>query len=151
MKELKDLGANPILRIEDQETEAEKSDPTVWIANTTGELRSWYEIADVVFVGKSISAHGGQNPVEPVLAGKPVVVGPNMENFKDVVTDLLEAKGILQVDRREDLVASFAKLLANPELGSKMASRGSDAMAKHKGATMRNVRFILDRVDFTRR
>src|SRR5262249_6344802 len=44
--------------------------------DTTGELQRWYSIATVVFIGKSLTAQGGQNPVEPILAGKPVVFGP---------------------------------------------------------------------------
>src|SRR4029453_331139 len=48
------------------------------LLDTTGEVRRWYSIATVVFIGKSISAHGGQNPVEPIMAGRPVVFGPHM-------------------------------------------------------------------------
>src|SRR5207244_1447292 len=51
------------------------------LLDTTGELQRWYSIATVVFMGKSLTVHGGQNPVEPILAGKPVVFGPHMENF----------------------------------------------------------------------
>ncbi|MFN2541980.1 MAG: 3-deoxy-D-manno-octulosonic acid transferase, partial [Chthoniobacterales bacterium] len=51
------------------------------LLDTTGELRNWYAIATVVFVGKSLLAHGGQNPAEVIVAGKPVVFGPHMENF----------------------------------------------------------------------
>ncbi len=57
------------------------SDADCLLLDTTGQLQHWYSIATVVFVGKSLTAHGGQNPVEPILAGKPVVFGPYMENF----------------------------------------------------------------------
>ena len=57
------------------------ADADCMLLDTTGELQRWYGIATVVFVGKSLTAHGGQNPVEPILAGKPVVFGPHMENF----------------------------------------------------------------------
>ena len=55
--------------------------PDCLLLDTTGELRNWYAVATVVFIGKSLTAHGGQNPVEPILAGKPVIFGPHMENF----------------------------------------------------------------------
>ncbi|HPR83877.1 MAG TPA: 3-deoxy-D-manno-octulosonic acid transferase, partial [Pontiellaceae bacterium] len=58
--------------------------PDVLVVDTTGELMSFYAAADVVFVGKSLCEHGGQNPIEPALFGKPVIVGPNMENFPAV-------------------------------------------------------------------
>src|SRR5262249_54162001 len=51
------------------------------LLDSTGELRNWYAVATVAFVGKSLTAHGGQNPVEPISAGVPVIFGPNMENF----------------------------------------------------------------------
>src|SRR5205823_749911 len=57
------------------------SDADCIVLDTTGELQRWYAIATIVFIGKSLTAHGGQNPVEPIMAGKPVVFGPHMENF----------------------------------------------------------------------
>lgn len=146
-RQLSDAGANPVLRVaNDLDLSDGVSKPRVWIANTTGELRSWYSLAEAVFVGKSFCAVGGQNPVEPVLAGKPVIVGPRMENFLDVVNDLLAIDGLIQIkeENTEALIESFRKVLSEPEIGKSMAQRGAKAMARHKGATERNVRFILD-------
>src|SRR5437870_12136606 len=67
------------------------------LLDTTGELRRWYGIATVVFIGKSLTAHGGQNPVEPILAGKPVVLGPHMENFATLARTLVSNQGAIQV------------------------------------------------------
>ena len=55
--------------------------PHCIILDQTGQLPLWYGIATVAFVGKSLTAQGGQNPVEPIAAGVPVIFGPNMENF----------------------------------------------------------------------
>ena len=60
--------------------------------NTTGELRFFYEHATVVFVGKSLTAIGGQNPIEPGALGKAMVFGPNMQNFADVDAEFCNAK-----------------------------------------------------------
>src|SRR6266542_1798332 len=51
------------------------------LLDTTVELQRWYDIATVVFVGKSLTAHGGQNPVEPILAGQSVVFAPHLASF----------------------------------------------------------------------
>ena len=67
------------------------------LLDTTGELQRWYGIATVVFMGKSLTAHGGQNPVEPILAGKPVVFGPHMENFATLAKMLVSKNGAIQV------------------------------------------------------
>ena len=70
---------------------------SVYLADTTGELMGLYGIADVVFVGKSLCAHGSQNMIEPCLCGKPTAVGPYTENFRPVMSDLLAADAIRQV------------------------------------------------------
>lgn len=143
-RQLASKGLRPVLRIGGESEEHERTEGgRVWISNTTGELRSWYRLAETVFVGKSVCSEGGQNPVEPVLAGKPVVVGPHMENFSDVIGDLLACGGIVQVPDAEALAPAFRELLSEPEKGREMAQKGAAAMARHLGATARNVEFIL--------
>ncbi len=115
----------------------------IWIANTTGELRSWFHLAEVVIIGKSFRSVGGQNPVEPILSGKPVVVGPHMENFAEVVAELREAEGICQLKGEEQLKESVRGLFDNPEKGREMAARGARTMARHEGAAARTAGFIL--------
>ncbi|MBR1920897.1 MAG: 3-deoxy-D-manno-octulosonic acid transferase, partial [Kiritimatiellae bacterium] len=77
----------------------------VYLADTTGELMGLYGIADVVFVGKSLCAHGSQNMIEPCLCGKPTAVGPNTENFRPVMSDLLAADAIVQAPDERALAA----------------------------------------------
>ena len=77
--------------------------PPVYLADTTGELMGLYGIADVVFVGKSLCAHGSQNMIEPCLCGKPTFVGPYTENFRPVMSDLLAADAIVQVKDAAEL------------------------------------------------
>ena len=62
------------------------------LVNTTGELKYFYEHATVIFVGKSLTAEGGQNPIEPGALGKAMVFGPNMQNFAEVVAQLSGAE-----------------------------------------------------------
>ena len=63
------------------------------VIDTTGELSAWYYASDIVVIGKSFLANGGQNPVEAVFAEKPVLLGPNMQNFASLTSDLI-AKGV---------------------------------------------------------
>jgi 3-deoxy-D-manno-octulosonic-acid transferase len=142
---LREDGFDPVLRV-GPGSDAGKLDPTrprVWIANTTGELRAWYGLAELVFVGKSLRGLGGQNPVEPVLAGKPVVVGPNMQNFAEVVAELRDLGGLRQVDDEAGLVDALRDILQDPEAGRAMASRGAVAMARHAGSAERNAAWIF--------
>ena len=86
--------------------------PPVYLADTTGELMGLYGIADVVFVGKSLCAHGSQNMIEPCLCGKPTLVGPYTENFRPVMSDLLASDAIIQVKDAEELEDRIVELFA---------------------------------------
>ena len=69
-----------------------------------------YGIADWVFVGKSLCEHGSQNMIEPCLCGKPTVVGPYTENFRPVMSDLLEGEAIVQVKDAAELEEKIVEL-----------------------------------------
>ncbi len=71
--------------------------PDCILLDSTGELQNWYAVATIVFVGKSLTAHGGQNPVEPILAGKPVLFGPHMENFSTLAQALIANNAAVQI------------------------------------------------------
>ena len=73
------------------------SNPDVLLLDTTGELKNFFCCADAIFIGKSLTQHGGQNIIEPALCGKPVIVGPNMENFRSVVEDFRQADALVEV------------------------------------------------------
>jgi len=120
-------------------------DTSVLLVNTTGELREWYSTATVVVVGKSFYGVGGQNPVEPILASKPVVVGPHMENFQYIVDELRKTGGIIQLHSADALVPTIADLLRNPSAASSIVARASKAMAQHDGAIRRTAAMILGR------
>lgn len=95
----------------------------VFLADTTGELMGLYGIADVVFVGKSLCAHGSQNMIEPCLCGKPTLVGPYTENFRPVMSDLLASDAIIQVKDAKELEKKIVELFGSSDL------RGRDAPA----------------------
>src|SRR5205823_6767018 len=67
------------------------------LVNTTGELRFFYGHATVIFVGRSLTARGGQNPIEPAALGKAMVFGPNMQNFAAIAEAFLKQDGAVQV------------------------------------------------------
>ncbi|MDQ6624440.1 MAG: hypothetical protein M3Y86_13280, partial [Verrucomicrobiota bacterium] len=111
--------------------------------DTTGELRDWYRVASVVFIGKSLTARGGQNPVEPILADKPVVFGPYMENFATLARTLVERGGAVQVRAAAELAPVFAQLLRDPERGAALVRQAREVLAAHRGATTRTAQLLL--------
>jgi len=107
------------------------------LLDTTGELQRWYDIATVVFVGKSLTAHGGQNPVEPILAGKPVVFGPHMENFGMLARTLVSRKAAIQVRDADSLERAIVELLQDTEARQRFVQNAREVLSTHKGATER--------------
>jgi 3-deoxy-D-manno-octulosonic-acid transferase len=140
LRELAPLGLQ-ILRRTELPVQA---DWDILVLDTTGELRDWYSLATLAFVGKSLTAHGGQNPVEPALAGKPVVFGPHMENFDSVVRLLLQAEGAVQVDGPAALEAQVTALLGAPEQREALGQNAIRSLSAHQGATRRTVAAILN-------
>ncbi len=103
----------------------------VCLADTTGELMGLYGVADAVFVGKSLCAHGGQNMIEPCLCGKPTAVGPFTENFRPVMSDLLSADAIVQVSGAEELERTLSGWFAHGDGG--LGERARAAVARRCG------------------
>jgi 3-deoxy-D-manno-octulosonic-acid transferase len=114
-----------------------ESDADCVLLDTTGELQRWYDIATVVFVGKSLTAHGGQNPVEPILAGKPVVFGPHMENFGMLARTLVSRKAAIQVRDADSLERAIVELLQDTEARQRLVQNALEVLSTHKGATER--------------
>ncbi len=120
-----------------------RADWDILLIDTTGELRDWYPLATLAFVGKSLSAHGGQNPVEPALAERAVIFGPNMENFESVTRLLLQAGGAVQVANAEELEARVGELLGEPGQRKILGQNAALALVGHQGATRRTVSAVL--------
>lgn len=114
------------------------------VLDRTGELLKWYAIATVVFVGKSLSAVGGQNPVEPIQAGKPVVFGPHMENFVMLAHELLAAHGAIEVSDEITLTAAIRNLLSDAAARERLVQNAQRVIDSHRGATMRTAQLVLE-------
>ena len=104
------------------------------LVNTTGELRFFYEPATVVFVGKSLTAIGGQNPIEPGALGKAMVFGPNMQNFADITRNFVKRDAAVQVADAEDLETALADLLANEARRAELGRNALKVVAENLGA-----------------
>src|SRR6185436_4999290 len=113
------------------------------LVNTTGELRYFYEYATLIFVGKSLTAEGGQNPIEPGALGKPMVFGPNMQNFTDVVKQFLARDGAWQVQDAAELEKAIAELLSNESRCEQLGANALEVVRENQGAIHRTVEMIL--------
>ena len=114
------------------------------LLDTTGELRDWQAVATIVFVGKSLTARGGQNPVEAILAGKPVLFGPHMENFSSLAGALIANNAAIQVPDSNSLLEKIAWLLRDRETASRMVANAQTVLARHSGATRRTAKLVME-------
>ncbi len=113
----------------------------VFVIDTTGELATWTAHADVVIIGKSFLSTGGQNPAEAILAKKPLILGPHMENFQPLVHHLLVAEGALLARDSEEISAAIRRAL-NPMIAEKLTQHATTILSSHRGATQRHLKVL---------
>ncbi len=117
------------------------------IVNTTGELPRFYEHATLIFVGKSLTAEGGQNPIEPGALGKAMVFGPHMQNFAEVVRSLLAGNAAVQVRDAAELQKVTAELLADEPRRRQLGLNARTVVHQNLGAIERTVDMIVKHLE----
>ncbi len=114
----------------------------VVILDTLGELAALYALADVAFVGGSLVDHGGQNPLEAIAAGCPVIMGPDCRNFAEIVAQLAAHQALLQITDGDDLLAALRHLLHDPQQAQAMGRRAQHTLNANRGATAHTLRLL---------
>lgn len=117
------------------------------VVNTTGELKYFYEYATVIFVGKSLTAQGGQNPIEPGILGKPMVFGPNMQNFADIARSFVAGHGAVQTRDAAELEKVLGELLANEQRREELGRNAIKVVHENLGAIDRTIDMIVKHID----
>ena len=115
----------------------------VALGDTMGELRKFYALAAVVFVGRSLVPMGGSDVMEVAALAKPVILGPHTENFADAVNLLVAEGACRRVSNAETLVAAVSDLLRHAERSRKMGQDARAAIANRRGASEKTVDQIL--------
>jgi 3-deoxy-D-manno-octulosonic-acid transferase len=125
--------------------------PPVILGDTMGELRKFYSLADVVFVGRSLVDLGprqhGSDMIEPAALAKPVIIGPFTGNFDHAMRMLKQADGILEVVDSESLGQAVRVLISTPAEAREMGRRGQEVVKREQGATRKHVDVILQQLN----
>lgn len=139
---LRQKGFVPVLLTEVKGMELKGEE--VLVIDAVGHLFDLYRAADVVFIGKSlgIPRRGGQNPIEPAALGKPVITGPYMENFRDVMRLFRDAGAVIEIAGGHELVSAVEDVLGHPERMAGLAARARAVVAQNRGAADRTVELI---------
>lgn len=112
----------------------------VAVGDTTGELRRFTQLADLVFVGKSLEPHHeGQTPIEAAVLGKALLFGARMSNFKEIALALRGCGAALPVADAKDLAGQCVALLSDPGRREAMASAAKAWHQVNQGAISRTV------------
>ena len=119
----------------------------VVLGDSMGEMLAYYAAADVAFVGGTLLPLGGQNPIEPLAVGTPVVIGPSTFNFAEIARLAISAGAVLQAADADRVVAAIAGLLTDPQRRSAMAAAAATLLAAHRGAAERTASWIARTID----
>lgn len=115
------------------------ADTQIFLGDTMGELLLLYATADVAFVGGSLVATGGHNPLEPAALGLPVIMGPHVFNFAAICQELLQTGAMLTVHNAQELATQLIRLLQNPVERKHMGERGQAFVAQNRGAVAKHL------------
>ena len=108
-----------------------------------GDLRKFYSLATVIFVGRSLVPMGGSDMMEAAALGKCTIFGPHAFNFKQAVDDLLKANGAILVKDADELFDAMTKCLTDADYARRIAQNGRQIIKKNQGATARTVEQIV--------
>lgn len=122
----------------------------VILLDSIGELAAIYRFASVVFVGGSLVPIGGHNILEAALFAKPIIVGPHMQNFREITAEFLRREAVIQLqstnanEQVSELSRTFAELLRNQNRASQLGANARQAIEDNRGATARTVDAIAE-------
>jgi 3-deoxy-D-manno-octulosonic-acid transferase len=115
----------------------------VILGDTMGDLRKFYSLASVIFVGRSLVPMGGSDMMEAAALGKCTIFGPYAFNFKQAIYALLAGNGAIMVKDKEELLKALQKCLLESAYADKIARNGQEVIRKNQGATQKSVEEIL--------
>ncbi len=114
----------------------------VILVDTIGELQKIAAVANVVFVGGSLIPFGGHNVIEPAALGRPVLIGPHHDNFRQVVSAFLENDAVIIVHSAEELYQHLHQLKTSPQTARRLGERAAQTVARNTGASERTFQAI---------
>lgn len=115
---------------------------TIILGDTMGDLRKFYSLAKIIFVGRSLVPMGGSDMMEAAALGKCTIFGPHTFNFRQPVNALLEGSGAIMVKDREQLQQIFKKCILEPEFAQQIAKNGQQIIKDNQGATAKTLEQI---------
>lgn len=141
----KQQGYEQVLRSENKSCSASTA---IFIGDSMGELLLFYAASDVAYVGGSLIATGGHNPLEPAAVGLPVIMGPHLFNFLAISDQLQAAHAMIKIQNAEQLAQQILQLLQDKTLRKQMGENGRKFVSENRGALAKQLSLIEDMLRF---
>ncbi len=126
-------------RIKNDTTPLPTDNQAIILGDTMGDLRKFYSLAAIIFVGRSLVPMGGSDMVEAAALGKCTVFGPHAFNFKQTVDALLADSGAIMVKDQEELLQTMRQCLTDSDFAQSIANNGREVIRKNQGATKNTI------------
>ncbi len=122
------------------------ADTQVLLVDTMGELIYFYALAEVAFVGGSLSEVGGHNPMEPASLGTPFVMGPCLFNIEEIAQQFVDAGAMKVIESSQELTVVLKELFTSSDVRERMIKSADQVMERNRGALDRIESMVLDRL-----
>jgi 3-deoxy-D-manno-octulosonic-acid transferase len=104
------------------------------LGDSMGEMMSYFEISDIVFMGGSLNDTGGHNMLEPAALSKPIIFGPTVFNFAEISSELLNNQGAIQVQNSDQLLTEIIQLLTDQKKSDQLGKNANQYFKSKQGA-----------------
>jgi 3-deoxy-D-manno-octulosonic-acid transferase len=119
-----------------------KPDTDIFLGDTIGEMGLYLRLTEIAFVGRSLTAEGGQNPLEPAMLNTAVLAGRNVQNFREAYQRLIDAGGAKLVKDQAMLAGAVNFLLNNPAARGQMIAAGAATVEGMRGALAKTLKAL---------
>jgi 3-deoxy-D-manno-octulosonic-acid transferase len=126
--------------------EGRTAEGDIVLVDTVGDLLAVYARSSVAFVGGSLEPYGGQNILEPLFVGTPVVFGPHVANFRDAAAGIIEHAAGFMVRDADELLSVMTRILADGQLRARLADAGRAVLALQKQVMERTLHYIMETI-----
>ena len=126
-------------RIKNNTTPTQTEKQAIILGDTMGDLRKFYSLATIIFVGRSLVPMGGSDMLEAAALGKCTIFGPYAFNFKQTVDALLADSGAIMVQNQQGLLQTMQKCLSDTDFTQSIANNGREVIRKNQGATQKTI------------
>lgn len=119
----------------------EESRANVLLVDTIGELGSLFALPSVVFMGGTLARRGGHNILEPAFFGRPIIIGPNMQNFAEIAAAFRKAQAVEQIEDPAELAGVVSSLMLDR---GDIGVRAQAVAEGQRGATKRVLAILTE-------